>query len=406
MLISFRFKNFRSFLDETFINMKAVTYKELPDHLISFNNLKLIKTLAVYGSNASGKTNLFLAFASFHSLIFLQLFPSQASSTNRFIHLLHLNSMNKIVPFQLDDPAAPPTEMELSFISDNRIYEYGISICCQKIITEHLTVDNHLVFSRTEKELFYGRFYEKCMRAKSGIHPQDNRLFCSILSCIDVPELKAIMKPFENFFLNNIYYYFDVLVPLQILGNTMIDGIIYKFLENREGINFSLSQLRKLGIPVEDVIIDNGIPKLGYRTKSRLNGQSFIQYMDIKKISSGTLKKLFLFLRIYELTQKGGVLLVDSISSEFHPAVTKFIVDSFQQKTNKNVQLIFTTHDISILNNQQFRRDEVAFVDINEYQESRLYTLADIKVRSDASFSKDYLLGKYGAIPLVKDTIF
>ncbi|NKO00879.1 ATP-binding protein, partial [Weissella cibaria] len=63
--------------------------------------------------------------------------------------------------------------------------------------------------------------------------------------------------------------------------------------------------------------------------------------------------------------------MADSISSEFHPAVTKFIVDSFQQESNKNVQLIFSTHDISILNNQQFRRDEVAFTDINQYGESK-----------------------------------
>lgn len=406
MLISFRFKNFRSFLDETFVNMKAVTYKELPDHLISFDNQKLIKTLALYGPNSSGKTNIFLAFASFHSLIFWQLFPSQASYKNRFINLLQLNSMDKIVPFKRGEPDNHPTEMEISFMSGNRIYEYGISICSQNILTEHLTVDNHLVFSRTATELSYGRFYEKCMRSKSGIRPHDNRLFCSILSSMDIPEINAIMKPFENFFSSKIHYYFDDLEMFQILGNTLMDGKLFKVLENPEAINFSLSQLRKLGIPVEDVIIENGVPKLGYLTKSRSSGQSFIKYMDITEISSGTLKNLFMFLRIYELSKNGGILMVDSISGEFHPTVTKFIVDSFQQEMNMNVQLIFSTHDISILNNQQFRRDEVAFVDMNEYGESRLYTLADIKVRSDASFSKDYLLGKYGAIPLVNNTIF
>nr|WP_314465845.1 ATP-binding protein [uncultured Clostridium sp.] len=406
MLISFRFKNFRSFLDETFINMKAVTYKELPDHLIPFDNQKLIKTLAVYGPNSSGKTNLFLAFASFHSLVFWQLFPSQASSKNRFINLLQLNSMDKIIPFQQEGTKELPTEMEISFVSNNRIYEYGFSICSEKIIAEHLTVDHHLVFSRSEKELSYGRFYEKCMRSKSGICPQDTRLFCSILVSLDAPELTAIMKPFEKFFHNKIFYFFDVLEPLRILGNTMMEGLLFKMLGNPEAIEFILSQLRKLGVPVEDIIVDNGIPKLGFLTKSRSNGQLFVKYMDITEISSGTLKNLFMFLRIYELSQNGGILMVDSISSAFHPAVTKFIVDSFQQESNRNVQLIFSTHDISILNNQQFRRDEVAFVDMNEYGESRLYTLADIKVRSDASFSKDYLLGKYGAIPLVKDTIF
>jgi len=386
--------------------MKAVTYKELPDHLVSFDNQKLIKTLAVYGPNSSGKTNIFLAFASFHSLIFWQLFPSQASQKNRFINLLQLNSMNKIVPFEQEDPDSSPTEMEMSFLSGNKLYEYGFTIHSQNILTEHLTVDHHLVFSRTSTELSYGRFYEKCMRSKSGIRPHDNRLFSSILSSLDVPEMIAIMKPFENFFSNKIHYYFDDLEMLQILGNTLMDGKLFKILENSEAIQFSLHQLRKLGIPVENVIIDKGIPKLGYLLKSRSTGQSFVKYMDITEISSGTLKNLFMFLRIYELIQNGGILMVDSISSEFHPTVTKFIVDSFQKETNKNVQLLFSTHDISILNNQQFRRDEVAFVDMNEYGESRLYTLADIKVRSDASFSKDYLMGKYGAIPLVKDTIF
>lgn len=406
MLISFRFKNFRSFLDETFINMKAVSYKELPSHLISADNQKLIKTLAVYGANASGKTNLFLAFASFHSLIFWQLFPPKAFPEKHFMNLLQLSSLNKIVPFQSDGPAGQPTEMELSFISGNRVYEYGFSVYGQEILTEHLTADHHVVFTRTAKELSFGRLYEKYLRPKSGLRPQDNRLFCSILTCLDIPEISAVMKPFENFFSDNIFYYFDILEPLQIIGNTLMKGMAYKILENPEGLNYSLSQLRKLGIPVEDIIIDKGMPKLGYRIKSRSDGQSQIQYLDITKVSSGTLKYLTLFLKIYDLTQKGGLLIVDNISSELHPAVTKFIVDSFQQDDNKNAQLIFTTHDISILNNQQFRRDEVAFVDINEYLESRLYTLADIKVRSDASFSKDYLLGKYGAIPLVKDTMF
>lgn len=74
MIISFRFKNFRSFLDETFIDMKAVNYKEHPNHLVMAGNKKLLKTLAIYGANSSGKTNIFLAFTSFHSFIFWQLF--------------------------------------------------------------------------------------------------------------------------------------------------------------------------------------------------------------------------------------------------------------------------------------------------------------------------------------------
>lgn len=80
--------------------------------------------------------------------------------------------------------------------------------------------------------------------------------------------------------------------------------------------------------------------------------------------------------------------------------LTKMIVDIFCSSQNKKAQLIFTTHDISLLNYNQFRRDEVVFVDKNERGESTLYALSDLKVREDAAFSKDYLQGKYGAIPI------
>ena len=91
---------------------------------------------------------------------------------------------------------------------------------------------------------------------------------------------------------------------------------------------------------------------------------------------------------------------MDEMSARLHPLLTKLIVDIFGSDQNKKAQLIFTTHDISLLNNHQFRRDEVVFVDKNERGESGLYALSDLKVREDATFNKDYLQGKYGAIPV------
>ena len=80
--------------------------------------------------------------------------------------------------------------------------------------------------------------------------------------------------------------------------------------------------------------------------------------------------------------------------------MTKLIADIFQDSKNTKAQLIFTTHDISLLNKEQFRRDEVVFADKNHKGESSLYALSDLKVRDDATFNKDYLQGKYGAIPI------
>ena len=124
---------------------------------------------------------------------------------------------------------------------------------------------------------------------------------------------------------------------------------------------------------------------------------------ELNMESSGT-NRYFSFIQyILNIIEEGGVFIVDEMSARLHPILTKFIVDLFQGKMNKEAQLIFTTHDISLMNRKQFRRDEIAFVEKNEKGESSLYTLADIKARSDASFAKDYMAGKYGAIPVLSD---
>ena len=116
--------------------------------------------------------------------------------------------------------------------------------------------------------------------------------------------------------------------------------------------------------------------------------------------STGTIRFLGYIQNVIEMINRGGVFIVDEMSARLHPLLTKLIVDIFQASKNESAQLIFTTHDISLLNHNQFRRDEVVFVDKNKMGESTLYALSDLKVREDATFNKDYLQGKYGAIPI------
>ena len=95
---------------------------------------------------------------------------------------------------------------------------------------------------------------------------------------------------------------------------------------------------------------------------------------------------------------------IRNLFTRLHSVVTKFIIDIFQSEANKkNAQLIFTTHDTSQMNKEQFRRDEIVLVDKNEKGESTIYSLAELKVRSDVTFNKDYFKGKYGALPIVQD---
>ena len=127
---------------------------------------------------------------------------------------------------------------------------------------------------------------------------------------------------------------------------------------------------------------------------------------DIYQESSGTVRFLSYIQYIVELIEDGGVFIVDELSSRLHPLLTKFIVDIFQSDLNKsNAQLIFTTHEVSIMNNNQFRRDEVAIVDKDVAGRSTLYTLSDLQIREDATFNKDYFKGKYGGIPIISDVL-
>ena len=154
MIISFRFKNFRSFYDETFIDMKTDCCKDFTNHLAPFENKYLLKTLAVYGNDASGKTNLLLAFSGFQALIFKQLFPLKTIPGIYLVPHLRSNSRTKIIPYQITETDPQPTEMELSFLSNRHIYEYGFTIKDQNILAEHLIVDHHMVYTRTDREIF------------------------------------------------------------------------------------------------------------------------------------------------------------------------------------------------------------------------------------------------------------
>ncbi len=117
-----------------------------------------------------------------------------------FMSLLQISSLDKILPFLDEDSNSQPTEMELSFISGEQVYEYGFSVLKGKILSENMAVDNHVVYTRNADEITIGRQYEKILRQKTGILPREDRLFCSILSCLDIPEITAIMEPFETFF--------------------------------------------------------------------------------------------------------------------------------------------------------------------------------------------------------------
>lgn len=124
--------------------------------------------------------------------------------------------------------------------------------------------------------------------------------------------------------------------------------------------------------------------------------------MDLFMESDGTLKSIMVFIYARMVISNDATMFVDELNIQLHPLLLKFIIDLFYEQ-DSTAQLIYTTHDTTLMDKKFFRRDQIWFVQKDEYGYSQLSALSDFKVRSDASFEKDYLAGVYGGIPLLKD---
>ncbi|MHB8064924.1 MAG: AAA family ATPase, partial [Ruminiclostridium sp.] len=283
----------------------------------------------------------------------------------------------------------------------------------KEVLNEWLFIDDKKVFERTGTDLSFGSKYQRILNAYKKLPTE--RLYIAVLEYfLDEEAKKAVLSDFISFFSDEYNVFTEILFESTVKGLAGIVGLSKKLVSSKAYREKVENYLR---------LIDVGIKRLDVQTETILNERTGKKekekvvrtvhdiydkngnvvgekLFDLRQESTGTLRFLAYIQNIIEMISRGGVFIVDEISARLHPLLTKLIVDIFCSSQNKKAQLIFTTHDISLLNYNQFRRDEVVFVDKNERGESTLYALSDLKVREDATFSKDYLQGKYGAIPI------
>lgn len=241
------------------------------------------------------------------------------------------------------------------------------------------------------------------------------RLYIAVLEYfLDNEEKEAVLGDFISFFVEEYDVFSEILFEStvkRLAGSVMLSEKLIHSKSFRQKVENYLRLIdvgiKRLDVSTEIVLDEN----TGKKKKKKVVRTVHDVYDDdgnavgeklfeLQQESTGTLRFLSYIQNIVEMISKGGVFIVDEMSARLHPLLSKLIVDIFGSSHNKQAQLIFTTHDISLLNYNQFRRDEIAFIDKNERGESALYALSDLKVREDATFSKDYLQGKYGAIPV------
>ncbi|MBQ2802149.1 MAG: ATP-binding protein [Lachnospiraceae bacterium] len=398
------------------LDMRAISYKDMKNHVLQIGKNKVVKTLAVFGKNASGKSNLISALYYFESFVYNQFFD--AGNRDDEVDLGDRMPNVKRSTFKLGEEVNNDSEFEILFTQNDKTYQYGFvihDIPVEKkysIKEEWLLVDDKIVFERQEEGISFGKKYEDELK---GIDKQrQDRLYIGILDYFAEGEVKKIVDEFKAYLKHKFNVHFELILEGSVKG--LVSGVSFlnRILEDKEYRKtiekfIRVADVGIVGLSIEENKNEKTKDRHPYEVKTihnvyNDNGEIIRQEkFELNMESSGTNRYFSLIQYILNIIQDGGVFIVDEMSARLHPILTKFIVDLFQGKMNKEAQLIFTTHDISLMNKKQFRRDEIAFVEKNKKGESVLYTLADIKARADASFAKDYMAGKYGAIPVLSD---
>ncbi len=416
MLVEFSVGNFKSFKEVATFSMVAANLKSKnkqldTDNVFKYkNNMDLVKTAAIYGSNASGKSNFIRAFVFMRNFIINSSKETQATEYIEVENFKLCSSTENKESF-----------FETIFVIDGIRYRYGFELDTRAIKAEWLyraKIRETKLFFRKKNEFdLSGTFEEgKGLETKT----RENALFLSVCAQWNGELAKLLLKWFKNCGvisgLNDIGY--RPFTERQTEKPEYKDKIL-RFIKD---FDFGISELKieKHSVTPESfpkdfpkeikrIILDTGggekttiaTTHKKYNEKNEHIGEvSF----DLDQNESDGTKKAFAFSGpLIDVLEKGLVLFVDELDARFHPIITQAIIGMFHNKeiNSKNAQLIFVTHDTNLLDNSFFRRDQVWFMEKNKYGATDLYSLVDFKVRNDASFEKDYISGKYGAIPFL-----
>lgn len=402
MLVQFNFKNFKSFRDENTLDMSAANIKEHPYNVIEYTSKdKLLKVATIYGANASGKSNVIEAFN------FMRYFVINSLAVNEDV------VKDEDIPvksFAFDSNKNEPSLFEVFFIIDNIEYQYGFTVDNKKIHEEWLFYRNirrksyTTLFQRMDDDIDCGEKMTEAEKFKESV--DDKTLFLTLTAKTKVKVSKKIFNWFLNSFVMNFGdEIFEVYVS-SFLSNKIISDEIYK--RKVEEFLTAIDTGIK-GIRIEEIKDEK---KKMYRIFAKhisREGQEI--EIPFEEESSGTIKMFCLFNFFFKALENGTPLFIDELNAKLHPLLIRYIINMFHDPNiNKNnAQLIFTTHDVSTLTKDIFRRDEIWFTEKDEDGVSTLYSLVEYrlednnKVRNDATYNKDYLSGRYGAIPILKE---
>lgn len=404
MLVQFSVRNFRSFKNEACLSLLADKKEDLENNVSKINeNTRLLNSISIYGANAAGKSNLIKALTT--SILMIRQ-SNLIQVTNKWVQL---------EPFFDNESRSLPTDFEYIFFIDTIKYIYGFSATKERIHKEYLyeykTNRPSVVFERDLDVFTFNQ--DKKDLSLIAERNTSNKLFLSTAAAWNFERVIPVYKWFEN--------------NINTFGNVR-DASNYSFSKYDEDFqankNFALQLLREGDINISDFNIETipvdekQIPffnnfniKVDGATQKKVTVEHFIELdngnstsisLDLTQESEGTENIFLLAPVLLDALEKGSSIFIDEIERSLHPVLIKHIISYFHdEKTNPNkAQLIFTTHNLELMDLEIFRRDQIYFVDKNtKTAQSEIYSLDEYSVRKNENVKNGYLLGRFGAIP-------
>ncbi|MGN1111697.1 MAG: ATP/GTP-binding protein [Acutalibacteraceae bacterium] len=416
MLLQFNFKNFKSFRDDTTLDLTATKISEYNDHVVSIANEKVLPVAAIFGANASGKSNVQEAFRYMTSYVINSLSYGGDESINK----KRKSDFFKPTPFLFDSTSkSEESSFEVYFIDSEengaKTYNYGFTVNSIGVCEEWLNYKTKS--SRGNYKRIFYRNGEKYDFAGIPAKSQENlkialekeTLVVSLGAKLKIAKLKFI----RDWFLNNDFANFGEPVENFFLSQLIPEGFDNdKNVQQKVVDYFATFDPSIVGFNVEVLKSDNDDDDERFKIDAIHNMLDSDQTISIplQNESAGTLKMFALYPMLQDVLSTGGVLFIDELNARLHPLLVRSFVITFlnPEINTKHAQLIFTSHDSWQLNANFLRRDEIWFTEKNSDGVSNLYSLADfvdeegVKIRKDENYEKNYLLGKYGAVPYLK----
>ena len=428
MLIEFSVANYRSFRDEVTFSMVASPLKAASGESDQRNlfaapgETNLLTSAAIYGANASGKSNLIAAIS------FMRRFVITSSN------IREVDEGIDVEPFRLStETDTEPSSFEVVFIADEQHYRYGFEVNTERVVTEwlHLVptiretrlferdVDYIILFEREKDDIVLGEKFEaegQDLKNKT----RANALFLSVVAQFAGATAQTVLDWFRT--CNSLRGLSDrSLLPFtvsQMRKKDMSDKIVelvrsldlgidsIQLATVKENTDFPQRPTGGVRVPrgersedIEFELVSVHTVHRQYDEEGEIVGNDLFT-MDEHE-SQGTQKLFALSGPLLDTLGRGMVLFVDELDARLHPLLTQEIVKLFNdpEKNPNRAQLVFATQDTNLLNHQLLRRDQIWFTEKDHRGASHLYSLVEFKIDNDAPFEKDYIQGRYGAIP-------